>query len=158
MFFLRCYRSHKKLWWIFGGVKNAHFSFHVLYQKTHKCYATCHRICPQEHYLLFTILSAYNKENLCRLKTVMQPCRPADTALIANRYQSKTTWIHYLGTYGPHSGTVISSPHIILLEFWGDRIPLLHERSDFWRSQTQRWSGTSFSYPTKIHIFGCFFM
>ncbi len=69
------------------------------------------------------------------------------------RYQSKATWIHYLGTYGPHSSTVISSPHIILLEFWGDRILLLHERNDSWRSQTQQWSGTSFSYPTKIPIF-----
>jgi hypothetical protein len=28
-------------------------------------------------------------------------------------YQSKTTWIHYSGAYGPHSGTVISPPHIM---------------------------------------------
>ncbi len=73
-------------------------------------------------------------------------------------YQSKTSWIHYLGIYGPHSSTVILSPHIIFLEIWGDRIPLLHERKDSWRSQTQQWLGTSFSYPTKIPIFGCFYI
>jgi hypothetical protein len=55
-------------------------------------------------------------------------------------HQSKTPWIRYFGTSVPHSTIVILPPCIFLLEFWGDRISLLYERSNHWRLQAQQWS------------------
>jgi hypothetical protein len=43
--------------------------------------------------------------------------RSQDTQHTHYLYQSKTTWIHYSGTYVPHSGTLTLLPPRILPEF-----------------------------------------
>ncbi len=50
----------------------------------------------------------------------------------------------------PHSTTVILSPCIFLLEFWGDRISLLYERSNHWRMQSQWRSGMP--WPGRVNM------
>jgi len=69
------------------------------------------------------------------------------------QYQSKTTWIHYGGTYVPHSGTLTLLPPRILPEFWRTRRSFHNERSSHRRLQATQWLATYYYCTAKIPFF-----
>ncbi len=71
-------------------------------------------------------------------------------------YQSKTTWIHYFGTYVPHSSIVVSPAGLVLSPNWHDRIPLFDEKNSLWSFQRRRRLVTSWFSMSKRGSFTYF--